>query len=139
MLDTLLDQCASLDCDAPVTLRTSGEATDEKPMPYGKTMPDGKTMPRRHAYERAAKIALDWQQEFPEANGRWTACCEDVAIDNTLTNDNSVQPLQAAQYLIAKRVPGWEERARRILATVERQLVFNMNCKTRSWTEPAIS
>ena len=45
--DTLLDQCASLDCDAQVKLRTSGAATDEKWMPSGKTMPDGKTMPRR--------------------------------------------------------------------------------------------
>ena len=76
----------------------------------------------------AARLALEWQQTYPEANGRWTACCEDVTIDNSRTNDNSVQPLQAAQYLIARRVSGWETRARRILATVEKELIFNQNC-----------
>lgn len=111
VLDTLLAQCASLDCTAPLRLRYSRES-----------------MPRARAYERAARLALEWQQTYPEANGRWTACCEDVTIDNSRTNDNSVQPLQAAQYLIARRVSGWETRARRILATVEKELIFNQNC-----------
>ena len=109
VLDTLLAQCASLDCTAPSGCATRGSRC------------------RARAYA-CRRLALEWQQTYPEANGRWTACCEDVTIDNSRTNDNSVQPLQAAQYLIARRVSGWETRARRILATVEKELIFNQNC-----------
>ena len=46
---------------------------------------------RAEAYERARAIAKAWQQAVPEKNGAWTACCEDVQIDNSLTNFNSIQ------------------------------------------------
>lgn len=60
----------------------------------------GGSLPRLEAYARASAIARDWQQQYPEVNGRWTACCEDVPIDNgTLTNFNSIQSLFAAQYV----------------------------------------
>jgi len=48
-------------------------------------------LPRAEAYERARAIAKAWQQAVPEQNGAWTACCEDVPIDNSLTNFNSIQ------------------------------------------------
>ena len=73
---------------------------------------------------RAQAIARAWQAKYPEANGRWTNCCEDVAVDNSLTNFNSIQSLFAAQYIITRREPNWEARARSILAFVERNLIF---------------
>jgi hypothetical protein len=79
---------------------------------------------RAASYRRAHRIALDWQRQYPEQNGRWTACCEDVAIDNSLTNYNSMQSLWAAQYLTTKREDGWEERTRSILKFVEDNLIF---------------
>lgn len=84
----------------------------------------GGSPPRREAYARARTIARDWQEKYPEANGRWTACCEDVPIDTTLTNYNSIQSLFAAQYIIAHREPRWEARARSILSFVEQHLIF---------------
>jgi hypothetical protein len=73
---------------------------------------------RAAAYSRAHQIASNWQRLYPEQNGKWTACCEDVAIDNSLTNYNSMQSLWAAQYLIAKREDG------SILKFVEDNLIF---------------
>ena len=57
------------------------------------TLADGSTMPRDAAYRRAHAIALQWMIEWPQKTGAWTACCEDVQVDNSLTNFNSVEPM----------------------------------------------
>jgi hypothetical protein len=95
---------------------------------------DGTTLARADAYTRARQIALDWQQSAPEQTGRWTACCEDVPIDTTLTNYNSVQPLFAAEYLISRRLPGFAARAKSILSFVEDELIFTTN-GPRGWNK----
>ena len=106
VLDELQRQCRDIDCTAVVTLRCGG------------------TLPRSQAYARAASIAMAWQRAFPEVNGKWTACCEDVPIDNSLTNYNSMQSLYAAQHLIATRADDWETRAASILEFVETHLIW---------------
>ena len=70
-------------------------------------------------------MALTWQAKYPMQNGRWTACCEDVSIDNSLDNYNAVEPMFAAQYLITHRIEGWESDAAKLIAFVERNLIFN--------------
>ena len=92
--------------------------------PHAINLVGGGSLPRLEAYARARTIARDWQEMYPEANGRWTACCEDVPIDTTLTNYNSIQSLFAAQYIIVHREPRWEARARSILSFVEKHLIF---------------
>lgn len=57
--------------------------------------------------------------------GEWTACCEDVPIDNSLDNYNAVEPMYAAQYLIELKVPGWQKDAAGLLEFVEKNLIFN--------------
>jgi hypothetical protein len=54
---------------------------------------DGTTMSRDAAYRRAHAIALQWMIEWPQTTGAWTACCEDVQVDTSLTNYNSVEPM----------------------------------------------
>jgi hypothetical protein len=61
---------------------------------------------------------------YPEQNGRWTACCEDIPVDTTLDNFNSVEPLFAAQYIINAREHDWRARAEKILSFVEKNLIF---------------
>ena len=58
---------------------------------------DGTQLGRTKAYHRARQVALAWQQAHPMKNGAWTACCEDVPIDNSLDNYNAVEPMYAAQ------------------------------------------
>eukprot|EP01047_Picozoa_sp_COSAG01_P049339 COSAG01_NODE_4884_length_4653_cov_20.654370_5_plen_455_part_00 len=89
------------------------------------TLADGTQLGRTAAYVRARRLALAWQQEHPMRTGAWTACCEDVPIDNSLDNYNAVEPMYAAQYLIEKKVPGWQEDAASLLAFVEQHLIFN--------------
>ena len=54
---------------------------------------DGTRLGRTAAYRRAREVALAWQQSFPMKNGAWTACCEDVPIDNSIDNYNAVEPM----------------------------------------------
>jgi hypothetical protein len=89
------------------------------------TLQNGRRMGRSAAYHRAQTLALAWQQAYPMQTGAWTACCEDVTIDNTLDNYNAVEPMYAAQYLIEKRIPGWQSDAARLLTFVEKNLIFN--------------
>lgn len=63
-------------------------------------------LPRSEAYERARAIAKAWQQAVPEQNGAWTACCEDVPVDTSLTNFNSIQVFYGThQSLLVRRWP----------------------------------
>ena len=56
------------------------------------TLADGSKLGRTAAYRRARRLALAWQQKYPMRNGAWTACCEDVPIDNSRDNYNAVEP-----------------------------------------------
>eukprot|EP01079_Euglenida_sp_SAG-EU17-18_P002342 gene2342-3169_t len=81
---------------------------------------------RTSVYTEARTAALEWQKAYPEKNNKWTACCEDVPIDNTLDNYNSVQSLFAAQYIIKHKEDreDWIEAATSIISFVEGYLIY---------------
>ena len=86
----LFDQligCSLIDLNAPVKLA------------------DGSTMLRDAAYRRAHAIALQWMIDWPQKTGAWTACCEDVQVDTSLTNYNSVEPMCKCTDIMFARSP----------------------------------
>jgi hypothetical protein len=86
---------------------------------------NGSTLLREAAYRRAHAIALSWMVAWPQQTGAWTACCEDVPVDTSLTNVNSIEPMYALFYYIEHRVQGWEDMAEDLLAFVATNLIFN--------------
>lgn len=86
---------------------------------------NGTTLQRGAAYRRAHDIAMSWMVEWPQKTGAWTACCEDVNVDTTLTNVNAIQPLQALIYYVEHRVDSWESMADELLVFVAKNLIFN--------------
>ena len=86
---------------------------------------DGTTLPRDAAYRRAHRIALDWMVEWPQKTGAWTACCEDVKVDTSLTNVNSIESIYALLYYVEHRVDGWEAMGEELLEFVAKNLIFN--------------
>eukprot|EP01045_Picozoa_sp_COSAG04_P001077 COSAG04_NODE_33_length_34808_cov_6.920366_12_plen_556_part_00 len=101
--------------------------------------------------KRARDAAWSWVTEYPLKNGNWCAMCEDITVranawttfgnatagqacgydnyqsDNncvTTCNYDSIQSLLFAQYMLRKRLPGWETHVPAIIDFVERRLIF---------------
>jgi hypothetical protein len=93
-------------------------------MKHALKLANGSTLPREAAYRRAHAIALEWMIKWPQQTGAWTACCEDVGVDVSLTNFNSIQPMWALFYYVEHRIDGWQEMAEELLQFVVSSSIY---------------